>query len=830
MKKGILRHHTAAIALLSGLTVSGVARADADAASSADTVDEVTVTARHREELLLDVPESVQAVSGKTLELKNTISLSDITAQTPGLFDQVGNPRNTSLAIRGVGVTSSAGDGLDNMVGVYFDGVYQGRPGMALQDLIDIDSFEVLRGPQGTLFGRNSEVGALNITTQNPSFTPGESVEASFGNYSFFQGKAIITGPINDKIAFRTVLFGTSQDGWLPNQNASRFAAAASAEGVYAPTATYQDRLNSQGRYGVRQKFLINATDRLSILIEGDYERENDSALAGSTEITQLFGPGSWGPNMTAVQQSKVTQALSAMANLRNFGGVENWVPTVNPTTDVGNSLEALHTTNAGVSVTANYNLGWATLTSISAWRYWSFFPPQDSDGTPLDIYYNAAVSHDDQWSEEIRLTSNGKGPVEWQVGVYLFNQDLKDHYIVHQFGADVIPLYDSLLYYGALKGTPIPTSLIPELTGSQVVENTHVQDQNEAVYGQATWHITSRLSLTGGSRFTHDKKNGGSPIDLSQLPAAVQGAAVTAGAASTLANYGVNGATSGYPLSAWVSNNNVSGSASLSYKITRDTMVYAAFSNGFQAAALNLNAVIKAGIPAVVNPSTTDNYEVGVKTALWDHHLTISLDAYNEVLYGYQTTYTQIEANGTTLRYIANAGNVRSRGVEWDVAAALGRGVQLTFDGAYNNSTFIYAPSVAPPPEVTTPSFDATGHAAPDAPKLTLSITPSWNHRIGQHEAFYAYAQYSYSSSFYSATNLSAYSIVPGQYTLNLRAGVQLDDGKYDVSLYANNATNQRNIYSRGLLAVPTTSIYFAESQSLAPPAMYGVTLRAKF
>jgi iron complex outermembrane receptor protein len=564
--------------------------------------------------------------------------------------------------------------------------------------------------------------------------------------------------------------------------------------------------------------------------VEGDFEKENDSSLAGSTEITQLFGPGSWGPNTTTAQQLKVSQALSAMANLRSFGGVENWVPTVNPTTDVGNSLEALHTTNAGVSITANYNLGWATLTSISAWRYWSFFPPQDSDGTPLDIYYNAAVSHDDQWSEEIRLTSSDKGPVEWQVGVYLFNQDLFDHYIVHQFGADVIPLYNSLLYYGAIKGTPISTTLIPELTGSQVIENTHVQDQNEAVYGQATWRITSRLSLTGGARFTHDKKNGGSPIDLSQLPAAVQGAAVTAGAASTLANYGVNGATSGYPLSAWVSNNNVSGSASLSYKIAPDTMVYTAFSNGFQAAALNLNAVIKAGIPAVVNPSTTDNYELGVKTALWDHHVTLSLDLYNEVLYGYQTTYTQIEANGSTLRYIANAGDVRSRGVEWNVEAALGAGVRLTFDGAYNNSTFIYAPSVAPPPEVTTPSFDATGHAAPDAPKLTLSITPSWSHRLGEHELFYAYAQYSYSSSFYSATNLSAYSVVPGQYTLNLRAGVQLDNGKYDVSLYANNATNQMNIYSRGLLAVPTTSIYFAESQSLAPPAMYGVTLRAKF
>ncbi len=826
-----LRCHASAVALLSGLAISSAAQADADAASSHDTVQEVIVTSRHRAEVLQTVPESVQAITGKTLEIKDTVSLSDITLQTPSLFDQVGNARNTSLAIRGVGVTSSAGDGLDNQVGVYFDGVYQGRPGMSLQDLVDVDTFEVLRGPQGTLFGRNSEVGALNITFQKPSFTPAESLTLSFGNYGFVQGRAIFTGPITDKVAFRTVLYGTYSDGWLPNAYSGAFAAAATREGIYAPTATSdEDRLNGQGRWGIRQKFLINATDRLTVNVIGDFEAERDSALAGSTEITQLFGPGSWGPNVTAAQQAKVTDALRAVGNIQNFGGVLNWAPVVNPTTDIGNSAELVKTYQGGVSIQTDYRFDWATLTSISAWRFWEFYPPQDSDTSPLDIYYNAAETRDQQYSEELRLTSNGNGPFEWQAGAYLFNQDLKDHYIVHQFGADVIPLYNALVNYGAVKGTPISTALSPLLTGARLVENTHVQDQNEAVYGQASWHITHKLTLTGGARFTHDKKNGGSPIDLSDLPKAVQGAAVTAGASATLANYGVNGATSGYPLSAEVSNNNVSGSASLSYKFTPDTMVYALFSNGYQAAALNLNAVIKAGIPVVVNPSSADNYEVGVKTSLLDHRVTLSLAGFDETLYGYQTTYSQILANGSALRYIANAGNVRSLGVEWDVSAALGEGVRVTLDGTYDHATFIYAPSVAPPPEVTTAFFNATGHAAPDAPEFKLSVTPSWNHRLGEHEEFYSYAQYSYSSSFYSATNLSAYSIVPQQFTLNLRAGVQLQDGRYDISFFATNATDEKNIYSKGLLAIPTTSIYFAESQSLAPPAMYGVTVKARF
>ena len=138
---------------------------------------------------------------------------------------------------------------------------------------------------------------------------------------------------------------------------------------------------------------------------------------------------------------------------------------------------------------------------------------------------------------------------------------------------------------------------------------------------------------------------------------------------------------------------------------------------------------------------------------------------------------------HGTTLRYIANAGNVRSRGLEWDLAAALGGGARLDFDGAWNDAIFPWAPSVAPPPEVTTPSYDATGKAAADAPKVTLSLTPSWNYKIGGHESFYTYAQYSFSSSFYSATNLSAYGVVPNQFNLNLRAGLQLNDGKCDTS-----------------------------------------------
>lgn len=858
VRSAVRNRQVAAVALLSGLALSAPARADTDADVDASlggngTVQEITITARHREENIQDVPVSVQAITGDTLEEKGTVDLQSLIAQTPGLNSTGGNPRNFSVTIRGIGYAPTAADGLDNAIGVYFDGVYQARPGQVLQDLVDVNDFEILRGPQGTLFGRNAAAGALNVTTNKPSFTQGETLETSFGNNSFAQQKAIITGPITDNVAYRTVAYSTYSGGWIPAPYAGSFSNAAAQEGINAPTATDQTSVGSTGRYGVRQKFLINASDKLTIDISGDLERENDSSAGFSSGggITQVYGPGNWGVNTTAAQQATATKALAALANLRSYGGVENWVPTVDPTASIANSRSNTRTTQGGAAVTADYDLDWATLTSISAWRFWQFNPPQDSDGTPLDIYDNEAVSRSNQFSEELRLASNTKGPIDWQTGLFLYHSDLKDHYIIHQFGADVVAWYDA--YQGK---SVIPAAFQPQITGAQIIENTHVQDQNEAAYGQATWHITDDLALTGGARYTLDRKSGGSPVDTNGLPTALPAGVTEAqlntfykaigaifvnpGVKYTTPGYYASGssysAATGYPLGVAESSHNVSGSTSLSYKITPEVSAYATFSNGFQAGGLDLNN--GSGIPsqAAVKPSTTDNYEVGVKSTLFDRHLTLDLAAYQEVLYGFQTSISYLLPNGTTYRGATNAGNIRARGIEWDAQAVLGYGVRVSFDGNYNNGIYQSAPSLPAPAELSyngVSTINATGQAAPFSPKWTLALTPAWDHQIGDHEEFYSYAQYSYTGQYSTGVTQSAYSQIPGQFTLNLRAGVRLEDGRYDVSLYANNATNEKNIASQGLLAAPSgagVTAYLGRTVSYDPPALYGVTLRAKF
>jgi iron complex outermembrane receptor protein len=851
---GFLLAGVAAVAIFPTNGATAADGATSSASAKEDVIESITVTARRTAENIQDVPLSVQAISGEQLELKGTIDLQNLINSTPGLNSTGGNPRNFSVLIRGIGYAPTAADSLDNAIGVYFDGVYQARPGQVLQDLVDVSSFEVLRGPQGTLFGRNAAAGALNVTTNAPSFTPSQSFESSVGRFSFFQVKAVATGPITDNVAYRTAIYGTNQDGWLPTPFKVSFKNAAALEGIYAPTASNQTVTAGVGRYGGRQQFLINASDALSFRIIGDIENENDtsSGFSSGGGIQEVYGPSNWGINTTAKQQATTARVLAALANLRNYGGVQNWIPAVDPYSDFTNSRNRTVITQGGVAVTADYNMDWANLTSISAWRFWKFNPPQDSDTSPLDIYNNEAITRADQYSEELRLASNGKGQFDWQTGIFLYYSYLKDHYQIHQFGADVVPWYNA--YQGAVV---IPISFQSQLTGAKIIEDTHVQDQNEAIYGQATWHILDALDLTGGARYTYDRKSGGSPVDTSQLPqtlpAGVTNATLNAfykaigayfvnpGVSYTTPGYFTTGtasvpSTTGYPITAKTAAGKVSGSGSLSYKITPDVTTYATYSTGYQAGGLDLNNGSALAGQTSLRPTTTVNYEVGLKSTLLDRRLTLNLAAYHETLNGFQTSISYTLPNGTIYRGATNAGDIRARGVEWDVQAALGNGIRVTFDGNYNESIYKSAPSLPAPPELSyngVSTVNATGQVAPYAPKLTLAITPSWDHDIGEHEELFALAQYSYTSSLSTGVTQSIYTHVPGQSNLNVRAGVRLEDGKYEVSLYANNALDAKNIASQNILAAPSgagVTAYIGRTISYNPPAMYGVTLKAKF
>jgi iron complex outermembrane receptor protein len=310
--------------------------------------ESVIVTARHNEEREQDVPISMSVLTGASLEQSGGYTLSDIQHQIPGLVSFNSNPRNSSVGIRGLGVTS-AQDGLDTSVGVYIDGVYLGRPGMALQDLIDVEQVEVLRGPQGTLYGRNSSAGAINITTRAPSFTPSLTAEISGGSFTYNQQRLTATGPLIDGLlAYRVTVFNTYRDGYTANYKTG-------------------GRDNGVGRSGARAQLLATPNEDLSIRFIGEYSVEDDTS--NGSIVTQIL------PNSIGAATARTKAALTQTG----------WAPFASESVGT-NSIHNMRTRQTAASLEADYNLGWADITSITAYRQWEFFPLQDSDNTPLDI------------------------------------------------------------------------------------------------------------------------------------------------------------------------------------------------------------------------------------------------------------------------------------------------------------------------------------------------------------------------------------------------------------------------------------------------------------
>ncbi len=757
-----------------GLMVPGAAYAgptdartdtNAAAAPAADDADpegaEIVVTARRQAERAQDVPIALSVVGGDTLERRGGYTLPDIQAQTPSLTAYNSNPRNSSIGIRGIGV-SSASDGLDTSVGVYIDNVYLGRPGMALADLIDIDRVEVLRGPQGTLFGRNNSAGVLNITTRKPEFTFGATAEVSGGTYNYNQERVSVTGPIVDGVlAFRVTGFNTRRDGVLDNITT----------GIAA---------NSVGRAGIRAQLLATPSSKLTIRLIADYSNEDDTCCVSATKLVL--------PASLSATTGRTLQALAALG----------YVPKATFDYTRNNAPQAMKTDQKGVSLQADWDLGPATLTSITAWRYWHFNPLQDSDGTPLDvIQVNVAQTRDYQFSQEVRLGS-GPGRFSWQIGGYLFRQVLQDHFILNQFGNDASNFYTT---YARLANPAAAAIVIAP--GSQYLDDVRTTVDSIAAFGQANYKITDRLTLTAGIRYTHDKRYGRSDTSTVGTPYA---------ATSIPFHYNVA-----------VKDDNVSWLASLSYRIAPDVLLYGSYSTGYKGSGLNLNAAVSAGTPLVLTPEKVRSWEGGIKSEWFGRALTLNISGYWTDLSGLQANVVPTNGNRS---YLANVGDVRARGIEVDGSWRVTRNLTVDANGSYNDATYASYHN-APCPVGVTGICDLTGKPLFQAPKWVANATIDYHVDLGSLSP-YALAQFSYRSSTFGTVDDGPYSRIPAYGLFNFRVGTSFAKGRYDVSAWVNNVFDKKYFQNLSTTAIVGASP-FAYAGQLGSPRTAGITLRAR-
>ncbi|MGC3933028.1 TonB-dependent receptor [Pseudomonas atacamensis] len=729
------------------------------AAANGSQLETVTVTTRRREESSQDVPTPMSVVSGQNLETQRVYRIQDLQQLVPSVNVAYMHARQSSVSIRGLG-NNPASDGLEGSVGLYIDNVYLGRPGMAVFDLMDIEQLEVLRGPQGTLFGKNTTAGVINISTRAPSFTPERSIETSVGEDGYFQTKGTISGPLNDQLAGRFSAYRTRSDGDIKNE--------------------YDGHdLNGGSREGFRAQLLFKPNEDFNLRWIGDYNEEDSSA---GTRVLYNTGPTINGVNL---YESRASAAGATLVNGRHR--------KVNLDNDQHVTVH-----QGGTSVEANWTLpSDFTLTSVSSYRFWNFTPRND-DGLNVPASYNAGVSVEDkQYSQEFRLASPKGEFFDYVVGAYYFGSDLDNK---------------SFSYYGPQadiwNGTPAGS-----LANVTSVGNGHIQTDSFALFAQGTWHLSERLDFTAGVRGTYEEKN------ASVSRNAPVGGVAVAGAAAN-ARRGRAGVYDSGDLNQYSSS--PSGLLNLSYRIIDDVLGYATLSHGEKSGGVNLavgSAPTAGADSLLIGTERANNAELGFKSTLWDHRLQLNANVFWTQVNAYQTNAYDA---ANRVQYLTNAGSVRSRGIEFESTVVPLRGLTLNFNGSYNDVSYLSYKDAPCPPEVSQApgapaSCDLSGHQVVGASKWIGNANGEYKWNLDNGFEPYVTGSYAFRSKAVGTVEDSDYGQIPSYAVVNLSTGLRGDfnQGQWDVSLWLKNAFDKTyyttlwtggNGGYEGLLGTPRT------------------------
>ncbi|HEK0908748.1 TPA: TonB-dependent receptor [Pseudomonas putida] len=735
------------------------APADATPAVEQDAkLGTVTVNARRREETSQSVPTPISVLGSETLETQRIYRVQDLQQLVPSTNVAYVHARQSSISIRGLG-NNPASDGLEGSVGVYLDNVYLGRPGMAVFDLLDVEQLEVLRGPQGTLFGKNTTAGVLNITTRKPTFQREGSVQSSLGEDGYWQTQGSFSGPITDTLAGRISAYRTEDDGYVKN--------------LYNG-----DDLNGGKRQGFRTQLLFKPSDTFNLRWIGEYNEEDSN-----NGILSLY---STGPTINGVNRY---ESLASQAGATLVSGKKR---KVNFDAD-----QMVKVFQGGTSVEANWTLpNDFTLTSITAYRWWDFTPRND-DGLNVPAAYNAGVSvRDKQYSQELRLASPTGGFFDYVLGAYYFKQDLDNK---------------SFTYYGPQADiwNATPAGALANVT---TLGNGHIDTDSYALFAQGTWHLTERLDFTAGVRGTYEEKNAWVTRDDPFGGAAVTGAAATA-------RQGRVGAYDSGDLSQY--SFAPSGLLSLSYRFNDEVLGYASLSHGEKSGGVNLTvgAAPRLGTDSLqVGTERVNNAELGVKSTLLDNRLQLNANLFWAQVHGYQANvYDQVNR----VQYLANAGSVRSRGFEFEATAVPLRGLTLNFNGSWNDVRYTEYKDAPCPPEVSlvnaAATCDLSGHQVVGASKYIANLNAQYKWQLAERIEPYVTASYAFRSRAVGTIDDSDYGQIPSYAIVNLSTGVRLDqgDGVLDLSLWVKNAGdktyftslwNSANGGYAGVLGTPRT------------------------
>ncbi|MXO72067.1 TonB-dependent receptor [Alteraurantiacibacter buctensis] len=782
--------------------------------------DAIIVTARRREEQSQDIPLAISVVGGEQLDNTGAFNVGRLQQLTPTVQYYSSNPRNTSLSIRGIGAPFGlTNDGFEQGVGIYVDDIYYSRVASATFDFLDVAQIEVLRGPQGTLYGKNTTAGAINIQTNQPSFTPEGRIEATIGNLGFKQVKAALSGPLSDNVAARLALSGTSRRGTLFN----------------VATGTY---INEQDNIGLRGQVLWQAGDTLDLTLSGDYSTQNPECC-GTVYVR------------TGATQRPLYRQYEALAAAQGYAP-----PSRDPfdrLTDVDADLSARNEIG-GVGLRAVWDLGDGTLTSATAWRFWDWGPANDRDFTGLPITTRSQnPSQQNQYTQELRYNYSA-GNVDAVLGLFGFHQTVRTQGTESLGSAASRWLLNPGNVQVGSSGCATPTTLACDptvLDGVVAYNDIRLDNTSAALFGQVSWEVTPGLTLQPGVRLNWDKKNGlyerlvFDGADNPVLFRDAQGIPITN--PRTVAR---RDALTPQRIEPSFSDWNFSYDFTASYQIAPEVLGYATYARSFKTGGINLNGVPNdsQGNPLIavgaIRPETVDHYEAGLKTELPGRLGVFNLAAFRTDVGDYQALVNAGQVS-TTRGYLANAEKVRTQGLEADITVQPSDRFRAYANAAYTDAKYVRFTGAPCPPELSgggsgtpvaapgTPgnspaSCDISGQRIAGVSKWSLSYGAEANvpvNLLGQPGEVYLGFDGNFRSRFSSNPSPSAYTWIDGYSLANFRLGFRTDEGA-NLFVWVRNAFDEEFFE---LLSVAPGSTGLIAGQP-GDPRTFGLTLAHNF
>jgi outer membrane receptor protein involved in Fe transport len=757
-------------------------------------LEEILVTAQKRTATLQDTPVAVSVVSGELLKQKSLDDIQEMELAVPSLnVTQKQSSSQQTFALRGLG-TSGNNPGLEPSVGVFIDGVYRSRAASAIDDFIAVERVEVLRGPQSSVYGKNTPAGVISIVTKKPQREFGADFEQSFGSYNSKITRGSITGPISDTVSYRVSGNRNTRDGFIDNIQEGR------------------DAVNDRDRYALRGQLLIEPSDELTIRVIADTSSINEDCCGAPFYYND---PGN----------AATTTALGATILPDDI-----YARKIKFDSDMETDQK-----QSGYSVQLDWEAESYSFTSLTAFR--DFEETNDIDADFIDIELSGVLqnSADRQvFTQEFRLQSTGENKFDWLMGYYYYDADQVTGGN-NRLGAFARPFFDSRI--GGL--VSLVESLAGAPTGSYIGSGTGRTSEfdllttSHSVFGKLDWHINDKLTASVGARWSTEDKEIDARI-TTEAPYSAYDFSDPTSSPVVAALAGINPAFpvfAGYvqlfrpvpEFSEKRSEQEPTGELIVSYEYSDDVSLYASGKRGYKAGGFNVSS---GSGGADFDKELADAWEVGAKIRALDNNLQFNVAAFSQRLRDFQSN----AFNGSVF-VLTNAGEIQIDGLEFDTLYAPTANLFLSFAGSYLDhqyTSYVGGPQIVRPAGSTPPLppvQDLSGKPLSGVADWTLSSSINYVKSFGAIEGFANLAaRYLGPRNVLSEQNPIA---DQGSYvTANATVGLRDADGLWTVTLWGKNITDEE--YTDGLF----NSVIQAGSFNAYPgdPRTYGITLRLQY